>query len=205
MPNPCKIEWETLLNYQEDRLNATQRETLEQHLSRGCLQCTAQLRWLSEFLPALPDAVSQDLAPSPAAITFANRLANLLPKPEPSGLTRFIAQLASQSGMALATAGARGISLPAVQRVYTTERHLITLWDEPEDGNHRYLIGQIYSQSGNALYPQSVQILRPGALEQEAVQEDNEFHLAGITAGSYLLRCRFDTEEIIVPEIEVGS
>lgn len=149
--------------------------------------------WLETTLRT---ALAPEPAPSAEAVDFALGLARLLPQPSRPSL---IARLVS-GGLPLATA--RGGE--AQQRLYETETHLITLWDEAEQGARRYLIGQVYDKASGPLVPEAVTLLSTQSSEQTARQEGSEFHVAGVAPGTYALRCALAHVDILLPEVEVG-
>lgn len=142
-------------------------------------------------------ALAEEPRPSQDAVGFALGLARMLPKPSrPSLLARLVS-----GGQPLATA--RGGE--AQQRLYETDSHLITLWDEADAGTSRYLIGQVYDKVTGPLVPTTVTLLSAHSPEQEARQEGSEFHVAAVAPGTYALRCALLDTDILVPEIEVGE
>ena len=149
--------------------------------------------WLETTLRA---ALAPEPAPSQEALDFALGLTRLLPRPSRPSL---IARLVS-GGQALATA--RGTE--AQQRLYETDQHLITLWDESDRPATRYLIGQVYAKDSGPLVPESVTLYSGTSTEQAAQQEGSEFHVAGVAPGTYALRCTLESIDILLPEVEVG-
>jgi hypothetical protein len=148
--------------------------------------------WLEARLRA---GLATEPAPSQETLAFAVGLARLLPKTSRPSL---VARLVSGS---LATA--RGGE--AQQRLYETESHLITLWDEGDSGASRYLIGQVYAKNSGPLVPESVMLFADKQKEFNARQEGSEFHLARIAAGRYTLRCALADADIVLPDVEVGT
>lgn len=205
MHTPCTISLEQLLDLHEDRLAALPAAELRRHLQTGCPACAERLRWIEETLGALPAASAPVPEPSADTLDYVRSLARLLrPAGRGDGLVRHVARLIFDGGAPRAMAEARSVIAPAAQRVFETEAHLITLWDEPEEADQRYLIGQVYARAGAALLPRSVSLLLPDAPEREAAIEGSEFHLPGVTPGIYLIRCRLDTAEVLLPRVEVG-
>lgn len=150
--------------------------------------------WLETTLRA---ALAEEPAPSPETLAFSVGLARLLPRVDrPSLLARLIS-----GGQPLATA--RGGE--AQQRVYETDSHLITLWDEADAGTSRYLIGQVYDKASGPLIPEAVVLFSARQAETSAQQEGSEFHVAGVAPGTYSLRCALESADILLPEVEVGS
>jgi hypothetical protein len=141
-------------------------------------------------------ALAPEPAPSGEALGFALGLARLLPQPSRPSL---IARLVS-GGQPLATA--RGGE--AQQRLYETDQHLITLWDETDRHATRYLIGQVYEKEKGPLVPESVTLFSGSSTEQAAQQEGSEFHVTRVAPGTYTLRCTLESADILLPEVEVG-
>lgn len=193
----CTISLEQLLDFSEGRLAPAARVALEQHLATGCATCQESLAWLGEALPALAPLPP----PSDAALRFARGLARLLPQPEPRPeRVSVLARLVPGSGGAPLTARGAG----TVQRLYETDEHLITLWDEADRAGTRYLIGQVYAREGSPLVPEAVVLLPQEGAGRTAEQEGSEFHAAGVPPGTYLLQCTLAAVEIYLPEVEVG-
>ncbi|WP_309719513.1 hypothetical protein [Armatimonas sp.] len=150
--------------------------------------------WLETTLRA---ALAEEPAPSQETLTFAVGLARMLPRADrPSLLARLVS-----GGQTLATA--RGGE--AQQRLYETDQHLITLWDEADSGASRYLIGQVYEKNNGPLVPESVMLFSAQCVEKNARQEGSEFHVAGVAPGVYALRCSLATADILLPGVEVGG
>ena len=144
----------------------------------------------------LKTALAPEPAPSAEALSFAVGLARMLPQPQrPSLMARLVS-----GGQQLATA--RGGE--SLQRLYETESHLITLWDEADSGASRYLIGQVYDKASGPLVPESVTIFATHLAEKNARQEGSEFHLPQVAPGTYVLRCSLKSAEIVLSEVEVG-
>lgn len=199
MPARCTTSLETLLALRDDALPASEAAALRRHVDQGCPDCAERLAWLARTIPALAPPPT----PSPAARAYVQSLARLLPRPEPRpNLVRYIAEaLAPSLRPAAIPAGARGGR--TLQRLYETDAHLLTLWDEPDDTAGRYLIGQVYAREGGPLLPRDVVLLGAGAT-RSADCEDSEFHLSAVPPGAYVLRCELDAAEIYIPRLVVG-
>ncbi len=150
--------------------------------------------WLETTLRA---ALAEEPVPSQETLAFSVGLARMLPRAERPSL---IARLVS-GGQTLATA--RGGE--AQQRLYETDQHLITLWDEADSGASRYLIGQVYAKASGPLVPESVLLFSAQQAEIDARQEGSEFHLAGVAPGVYGLRCSVAGTDILLSGVEVGG
>jgi len=196
MKNTCGVSWETLLDYQEGTLSPPEHKALKQHLATGCAACEEAQSWLKATLPALAPPPT----PSPEVLAYAQGLARLLP--QASAAPRRVSLIASllSGGAPLATA--RGAS--AVQRLYETDQHLITLWDEADSAGTRYLIGQVYDKAQGPLIPQTVTLLPTHGEPREAQKEGSEFHAPRMATGTYLLRCVLESIDLYVPGVEVG-
>ena len=229
----CGTSLETLLDLYEGRIDDDPRAAeTRRHVESGCAACRERLEWIARVLAVLPEALRADAAgaiPSPAALDYARGLARLL-RPATGGgaaaIRRHVARLVSGgTPRPAAAAGARGsAAAPAVQRVFETDDHVISLWDEPdEDGGavggggaaRRYLIGQVYARGVGpdadraALEFRSVVLLPAPAGSgdmREAEREGDEFHFGDVAPGVYLVRCVLSAgdEEILLPRVEVG-
>lgn len=150
--------------------------------------------WLETTLRA---TLAPEPMPSEEAQAFALGLTRLLPRPErPTLLARLL-----PSGQPLASA--RGSE--AQQRIYETDQHLLTLWDETDTGESRYVIGQVYDKTHGPLHPQEVAFFSPHSPERHARQEGSEFHLEKVAPGTYALRCSLPELDILVTGVEVGQ
>jgi hypothetical protein len=91
-------------------------------------------------------------------------------------------------------------------RIYATERHDIDLWEEKTDDNLWHLIGQVLSKGDREAVTLEAATLTPreGA-PLTATLEIDEFHLRAIPAGVYQLSLRLSEDEIVVPDVAVGS
>ena len=154
--------------------------------------------WTEQGLEeTLRRALAREPEPSAETVAFAVGLARLLPRPNRASL---VARLVS-GGQPLAMA--RGGE--AQQRLYETDQHLITLWDEADSGASRYLIGQVYAKENGPLVPGSVTLFSAQHVETSARQEGSEFHVAGVAPGVYSLRCSLASADILLPGVEVGG
>ncbi len=150
--------------------------------------------WLETMLR---EALTEEPAPSQQTLAFSVGLARMLPQSDrPSLIARLIT-----GGQALATV--RGGE--AQQRLYETDGHLITLWDEVDSGASRYLIGQVYEKGRGPLVPESVTLFSAQHADRGAQQEGSEFHMAGVVPGVYALRCALASTDILLPGVEVGA
>lgn len=147
----------------------------------------------------LSDALAPTPTPSPQTMAYVRGLARLLRPDRPAPK---VAWLSSVGG--LVAAGARGAAAGA-QRVYETDQHVVTLWDEAEDAGRHYVIGQVYARSGGAMTPRAVALLLPDDTERAASCEGTEFHLTDVAPGTYLIRCTLDADELIIPGVAVGA
>jgi hypothetical protein len=196
----CTVTLEQLLDFREDN-NAE----LAAHIAMGCPSCSERLAFLGDTLPAISSMIP---APSASATHYANSLARLLAPTKKPGIVQQIARLIPKPARPAIGLGVRGLptisTVAAAQQTYETETHLITLWDEPEKTTTRYLIGQIYARSGEAVLTDRVTLLLSDATEQVATIEGSEFHFASVPSGVYLIRCEFDQTELLIPKLSVG-
>lgn len=208
--NHCTISFETLMDYRENRLGAAVARRVRQHVIRGCAACQERLAWMEAFLPALHAALTMEETPVPAgALTFARNIARerpLAPPPVPEQPTWIerLARVLFDSRQTPALAGARGQSAQAFRMVFGAENCHIDLWAEWERDGPGYLIGQIVPRDGSApLRAESVTLTAEDGRLLAATWEANEFHIAAVPAGTYMLRIRRDGEEIIAPDVRL--
>ena len=204
----CSLQFLEIVNYYEGRSDASTQERLRQHLESGCESCRNRLKWMHHFLPALHDALTEEVVSAPeAALASARQIVrDRFPAPIRPPLPQRIAQLLFDSHRPLSPATARRFAGPEAQRLYATEEYYIEIWIEPMQEGNYYLIGQAVSKSGRTpLHPQSVTLLGRYGIHATARQEGNEFHLASVPEGIYQINVSLDKEEILLPEVLVGE
>lgn len=202
----CSVTFETLVDYTDGRLAENEKAELLIHLESGCPSCRERLGWLSATLPRLADAFrASEPAPVPvlaeSALARAARINRLLPADGRSNLSHQFAEAVKMPGAAPTL---RGAAQPAIHRAYETPTHQVLVWDEPDDGATRYLIGQVYSRSGEVLEPNMVRLLDDRGEIHLAEREGSEFHLPAVPPGSCIISCELEQDCIIVPQVEVG-
>jgi len=203
------------------------------HLAGGCATCRERLTFLKSATAGIAAAIQADQAgaaslPSESARSYARALTRLrypapvAPQGSSSRLQRWIAHLIPQidpSAGSLAPATGLRNALPAEpvsgQRLYETEAHMLTLWEEPTkhgvNGSpaSSYVIGQIYGrEDGICLVPESVLFTAQFSGEVcEARLEDGEFHAAKLLPGAYLVQCWLPDADgvIVLRDVVIGG
>lgn len=207
--NNCTISFETLMDYREGRLGAAAMRRVRQHLERNCASCQERLTWMETFLPALQSALTMEaVSVSPAALTFARNIARehfqASPSPKPPTFIERLARVLFDSRQTPALAGARGQADQAFRLVFDAGNCHIDLWAEFEREQRGYLIGQIMPlDGGTPLHAESVVLTAEDGSLFPATWEANEFHIAGVPAGTYILKIRRDGEQIIAPDVHL--
>jgi hypothetical protein len=199
----CDVTWEALAEYQEGHADGAVWTRLEAHLAGGCGECQTRLDWLARATSAL---AAPALVPAPASLQrrartlFRERLRRPSARPWP-----LIARLLFDGRAAPAFVRGEDGRGPSVHRVYAVEGREIDLWEERELGDVSYIIGQVLTAQPSAPPLGAASLTAPGAAPRVATLEDNEFHLAGVPAGTYTLTLVLGEETILVPDVTVAA
>jgi hypothetical protein len=200
--NPCRMDYNTLLDYQEGRLDAATTERVRRHLQEGCTQCRRTLARLERLLSVLPE-VDRLHAPASAIDRARVIYQECYHAPERQPL---MARLVFDSRTNLAFAGARCDESDAFQRLYVTDMHTIDLWEEKADANLWYLVGQVLLRGGRETVTlKGATLTPPYGAPLTATLETEEFHIHVIPAGVYQLLLHLSEDEIVVPDVVVGA
>ena len=204
--NRCNVSLELLLDYREGRSDVEEAGRLREHLAAGCERCTDQLVWIEQNLPALRQALA-GLAAAPArALDRARRIARQGMVAPAHRLTVVqLARLVFDSRQS-PLVGARGAASGAVRRLYETADYLVDLMEEPEVSGSSYLIGQVHQRAdGEPVDAVAAVLAIAGAEPVAARAEGSEFHLPGLTAGTYELKIRIGEAELLIPALILGD
>jgi len=219
--NRCNISFETLANYIDGTATPAESERIAVHLAGGCTSCQKQVAILRQSQEALRSILSpSDSAPSQDSQEFVRNLPRLRFQSAlttnsrvPFGIsipaiTRFVAQLIDQQ--TLAPTSVRSASDQAsLQRLYETDDHLVSLWEESLPGEEgSYIIAQVYSrQESICLIPETVLfVAMSSGITQEAVQEANEFHVPRLLPDNYLIQCWLDDKHVLaMHNVQIGN
>ena len=106
--------------------------------------------------------------------------------------------------------GARSTAdLVPAQRIFETNEHLVTLWEEANTGNtSSYVIGQVYSRTDNvSLTPELVLFTaRSDGATFVADKEDSEFYVSSLLPGDYVVHCWLNNNDVLaLPHVRFGS
>jgi len=198
----CRIPFESLVDYSENRAPAARAEHIRAHLAADCVNCRATLNWLANAMPQL-HAAQQTLVPA----SLLNRAYSLFQERKPSfARPAWQALLQFDSRNAPSFAGARGQSESAFQLRFSAEQHDITLFQEPMPGGKWYLIGQVLPREGDAvIIPQEITLTGQDGAAQTFYPQSEEFYLPEIAAGIYEITMALEDGEIVLPEARVGT
>ena len=203
----CSVSFEAIVDYYEERSDATTQERIRQHLESGCESCQIRLSWLQKFLPALRAAVTRQTLSAPEeALALARQIArDRLRTVEDQPIRRRVAESLFDSRLNAKPATEQGTVGYEVQRLYGTDDHYIDVRIERMQEGEYSLAVQTVSRTENApVRAQSVALVGPDGSRRQAEQEGNEFRLFSVTVGSYQICISLETEEILLPEFTVG-
>lgn len=198
----CRIPFESLVDYAENRAPTATTERIRAHLAADCANCRATLDWMANATPQIHAAQQVEV---PAFML--NRAYDLFRQKFPvPARPAWQAFLQFDSRNTLAFAGARGQAEGAFQMRFSAEQHDITLFQEPIAGGAWYLIGQVLPREGDAvIIPLEITLVGPDGATQDFSPQAEEFHLSPIAAGTYKMTIRWEDGELVLPEISVGT
>jgi hypothetical protein len=202
----CKIALETLLDYQEGRLDAAATAQMQTHIS-GCAACTAQLAAFGRLLPSMREA-HQYHAPESAlerARALYRERFQAAAAPSLSERIALVAQLLFDGRQSVALAGARGEAGESFHLVYGAEGVDLDLWQERETGGAWATFGQALRADGEAMTPESVSLQGADGVTRAATLEGSDFHLDAVPPGRYRLEIELPGAQVVVPELSIGA
>lgn len=195
------IQYETLLDYIENRLSAEERSKVDEHLAETCQQCNQHLNLMKKVL----NTVSGDntVAPPNHVLKQAvDKIKKQQKDAKPKLLNRLVASLSFDNRSQLSLAATRGASR-ARQMLFTTERADIDLQIKP--GNKDYeLLGQVLDSQHSGGFISAFVSLQNKDGKQKATETDSlgQFAFHGISSGTYDLVFDLEDREIVVPGLE---
>ena len=197
----CRIPFESLVDYSENRAAADTAERIRAHLAADCPNCRATLDWLANATPQI-HAAQQIEVPAYMLDRAHDLFRRRFPVP---ARPAWQALLQFDSRDTLSFAGARGQIEGAFQLRFSAEQHDVTLFQEPMAGGAWYLIGQVLPKGGDAvIIPQEITLVGRDGGTQTFSPQAEEFHLSPIAAGAHDMTIRWEEGEIVLPGIEVG-
>lgn len=202
----CDVLWETLIDYADERLDATRRTLLDAHLKTDCAACWERLDWLNETVPALNNALFE-MPPSRTVQQTKDLFRDKHSKPS---LFAALAQQIFDSRMQTPLfAGARGSDDGTFRVLYQIGGVEVELYGETTEAQDFYLIGQARSSENAAALPPVAAILMPGdpiSYDEQSMAaiESNEFHFPAIREGNHVLTLWLDNVMLSISDIRVG-
>jgi hypothetical protein len=193
------IATEDLLEYAEGRLETAAAARVRGHLEAGCERCARELALWQRSLVAL----QADRQPGPPewvvrrAVTLGLQL-----EPTPTLWQRVVANLAFDSRLQPALAGARDLNVASFQLLYEAEGTDVDLFCEPAPTGWQ-LTGQALPAEGAG---GSWTVLTRGPEGEREVAADSLgiFRLEVLSPGTYELTLRGGEREIVLENVELA-
>jgi anti-sigma factor RsiW len=195
------IEFATLADFVEGRLDADRRGDIETHLS-DCADCAGQAAQLGEVTHLMRNDVMEE-APRYARVAAANlfRARRLAAPPSPaSTLRRVLAALKFDSLQMTPAFGIRSTAATERQLLFTAYDKELHLQIAP--------VAERWQITGQVLGPCAggeVELNGAGETFGVTLNELCEFTLAPVAAGVYALTLRLRDVELEIPELVIGE
>ncbi len=196
------LNYETLLNYLENRLSAEERGKVEEHLAGSCQRCGRRLTLLQAVLRSTQE--DQTVAPPEAVLKRAidigrSQRENSQRKP----WVRVIAALSFDSRLQLSAAATRGTTRTR-QMLFTTEQVDIDLQIKPGRRDSDLLGQMLSTQRSGEVVPAFVSLQNNTGTLSRATETDSlgKFAFRQIPSGSYDLIFDLEQEEIAITGLE---
>jgi|SRR5579871_4198713 len=190
------IDDAVLLDYVENKLDATAMARVQNHLAAGCAQCAADVAFWSRMLPRLH---SQNQS---APEWVLQRAINLFrsAKTRETRWQSILAALVYDSRIQALPAGARDLQQTAFKLLFEAEIAHVDLLCERESPENWTLSGQVLSGAPPEL---GWKVLLKTDSREQNTQTDvlGEFHLTGLEPGNYTLVLQESDQEIVLPSI----
>lgn len=202
----CNIPLETLLDYQEGRLDAAATAQMQTHLTE-CAACAAQLSAFGRLLPSMREAHryhASESALERARALYRERFQEAA-APSLSERIALVARLLFDGRQNVALAGARGEAGESFHLVYGADGVDLDLWQEREVGGVWAMFGQALRADGEAMTPESVSLQGVDGVTRAATLEGSDFHLDAVSPGLYRLEIELPDAQIVVPELSIGA
>jgi anti-sigma factor RsiW len=191
------IEFATLADFVEGRLDGDRRGDVEAHLA-ACTDCAGQAAQLGEVTGLMRHDAMED-APryARAAVTALFRAQR---RPANSPLRRVLAALKFDSLQMTPALGVRSTAAAERQMLFTADDNELHLQIAP--------VAESWQVSGQVLGPcagGTVELRGAGETVSETLNELCEFTLTGLAAGVYALALRLGDVDLEIPELVIGE
>jgi hypothetical protein len=196
------LNYETLLDYLENRLSAEEQNAVEAHLAESCPQCNRRLTRLRAVLDATEG--DRTVAPPADALKRAIETARSRKRTtQPGPWTRIVAALSFDNRLQLSAAATRGAARVR-QMLFTAEQMDIDLQIKPVGADHD-LLGQVLGtgRSGEEL-PAFVRLQSSEGELLRATETDSlgQFAFREVPSGIYDLVFDFENQEVAVTGLD---
>jgi hypothetical protein len=195
------LNYETLLNYMEERLPALERSEVDAHLAAACQPCERRLGLLRRALRRA--AEDRTVAPPDHVLRRAVDIPLTHPgSAEVSLWERLVAVLTFDSYQQLSPARTRGAARER-QMLFSAEGMDIDLQIKPAAKGYD-LFGQVLGTGGSSTFV-SLQGNAGRVLTTAETDPSGQFIFRGISAGQYDLSFYLENQEVAVMGIEVAN
>lgn len=195
------IPFEQLADFADGRLGAGDRARVEAHLA-GCARCAAEAGALGKLIGLMRATAVAD-APAHLVARAVRLFAPRAVGPAPGLRQRILATLRFDSGPSSQLSPAFGVRSAATaprQLLFSAGEHEVDLRLAPA-GDRWTIAGQVLGPGGTG----QVVLQGPATGETTAFNEDGEFALAPVPAGTYTLRLLLGDVEVECPPMKVGA
>jgi hypothetical protein len=196
--------YETLLNYSENKLSPVEKTEVDEHLSLPCPVCknkVAQLRTLFNLM-AKDKTVAPPANVLSRAIAAHRKQKNTMPHP----ILRALATLQFDSRLQLSAMASRGAARTH-QVLYTAQHVDIDLKITPEHGEHN-LVGQVLADEKSDDLSTAFVTLQDKAGEMlQGVETDSfgQFAFRQVPSGTYDLLFDLGGQEVSINSLELSN
>ena len=192
------IPFDRLADLAEGRLSPDEQEAVHAHAA-NCSRCAPQLKWLEHVIGLMRTGDFED-PPAHLADRVNHAFTTYGPPPRASLRDRIRAVLNFDSALQPALLGRRSVSSADRQLLFTAGSLDLELRIAREDE-----LWEISGQILNADVQGTAELRGEAGIVRALVNEIGEFLLAPVPAGTYTLILLLTTEEVEIPDIQIGA
>lgn len=193
------LPFEKLADLAEGRVSSEERAGLQSHVS-SCPRCAEKLGGLEGVIGAMRTDQSEDAPPALVANAI-NLFRSRAVAKEPSLIKRIAAALNFDSFQMSPAYGVRSGQSAARQLLYSAGDYDLDLRVTQS--------GEVWNVSGQVLGEEcaggEIEFIGQTSSARTELNEQCEFSLAALPAGTYRLRLRFNDLEVEIPELELRA
>lgn len=195
------LNYDTLLNYLENRLSAEERDQVELHLAGSCRQCDRRFAHLQTVLQSV--ASDRTAAPPEAVLQRAIQIGRQRKSPQRKPWERIVAGLSFDSHLQLSFAATRGVTRTR-QMLFTTDQVDIDLQIKPGRTDSDLLGQMLSTQRPVDVAPAfvSLQSNTGGLLRATETDSLGQFAFRQIPPGTYDLIFDLENQEVAITGLE---